>query len=103
MRVVPAVPFTDPENYYHVARGIAEDLPGAFWANQFENTANRRAHESTTGPEIWEQCGGRIDAFVAAAGTGGTIAGVSDALKMKTGVIFSPCCAIQWARRCIGT
>lgn len=83
VRVVPAVPFTNPENYYHVARRIAEELPGAFWANQFENTANRRAHESTTGPEIWEQCGGRIDAFVAAAGTGGTIAGIAEALKTR--------------------
>lgn len=92
VRVIPAVPFTDPENYYHVARRIAEDLPGAFWANQFENTANRRAHESTTGPEIWEQCGGRIDAFVAAAGTGGTIAGVADALKTRRPDLLTVLC-----------
>ena len=83
VRVVPAVPFTNPANYYHVARRIAEELPGAFWANQFENTANRRAHALTTGPEIWEQCDGRVEAFVAAAGTGGTIAGVADALKAR--------------------
>jgi cysteine synthase len=92
VRVVPAVPFTNPENYYHVARRIAEELPGAFWANQFENTANRRAHESTTGPEIWEHCGGRIDAFVAAAGTGGTIAGVAEALKTRRKEILTVLC-----------
>jgi cysteine synthase A len=83
VRVVPAVPFTNLENYYHVARRIAEETPGAFWANQFENIANRRAHEAATGPEIWEQSCGQIDAFVAAAGTGGTIAGVASALKMR--------------------
>jgi cysteine synthase len=92
VRVVPAVPFANPENYYHVARRIAEALPAAFWANQFENTANRHAHETTTGPEIWEQCGGRIDAFVAAAGTGGTIAGVAGALKARRGDILTVLC-----------
>jgi cysteine synthase len=83
VRVIPAVAFTNPENYYHVARRIAEATPGAFWANQFENTANRRAHELTTGPEIWEQTDGHVDAFVAAAGTGGTVAGTSIALKAR--------------------
>jgi len=92
VRVVPAVAFTNPENYYHVARRIAEKTPGAFWANQFENTANRRAHEATTGPEIWEQTGGRIDAFVAAAGTGGTVAGVASALKVRRGDILTVLC-----------
>jgi cysteine synthase len=92
VRVVPAVPFTNPENYYHVARKIAEELPGAFWANQFENAANRRAHESTTGPEIWEQCDGRVDAFVAAAGTGGTIAGVAAALKTQKDDVLTVLC-----------
>jgi cysteine synthase len=92
VRVVPAVAFTNPENYYHVARRIAQELPGAFWANQFENIANRRAHEVTTGPEIWEQCGGRIDAFVAAAGTGGTIAGVAGALKTQRNDILTVLC-----------
>ncbi len=92
VRVVPAVAFTNPENYYHVARRIAEELPGAFWANQFENTANRRAHEATTGPEIWQQCDGRIDAFVAAAGTGGTIAGVAAALKARNGEVLTVLC-----------
>jgi cysteine synthase len=92
VRVVPAVPFTNPENYYHVGRRIAEELPGAFWANQFENIANRRAHEETTGPEIWQQCEGRIDAFVAAAGTGGTIAGVAVALKTRRNDISTVLC-----------
>jgi len=81
LRVVEAAPYTNPANYYHEARRIAEATPGAVWANQFENTANRDAHERTTGPEIIAQTGGAIDAFVAAAGTGGTIAGVGRALK----------------------
>ena len=81
LHVVPAVPFADPANYYHRARAIAEETPGAVWANQFENTANRDAHERTTGPEIVAQTGGALDAFVAAAGTGGTIAGCGRALK----------------------
>jgi cysteine synthase len=92
VRVVPAVAFTHPENYYHVARRLAEETPGAFWANQFENTANRQAHEATTGPEIWEQTGGRIDAFVAAAGTGGTIAGIASALKARRANILTVLC-----------
>ena len=62
---------------------MAGERPGAFWANQFENLANFRAHYATTGPELWEQTQGRLDAFIAAAGTGGTIAGVSRYLKEK--------------------
>jgi cysteine synthase A len=81
LRVVPAVAFTNDANYYHEARRVAESLPGAVWANQFENTANREAHERTTGPEIIAQTSGRVDAFVAAAGTGGTLAGTGRALK----------------------
>ncbi|MGB8267674.1 MAG: cysteine synthase A [Candidatus Velthaea sp.] len=81
LHVVEAVPYTNDANYYHVARRLAESQAGAVWANQFENTANRDAHERTTGSEIIEQTGGRVDAFVAAAGTGGTIAGVGRALK----------------------
>jgi cysteine synthase len=92
VRVVPAVAFTNPENYYHVACRIAQETPGALWANQFENIANRRAHEATTGPEIWEQSAGRIDAFVAAAGTGGTIAGVASALKARREEILTVLC-----------
>ena len=81
LRVVEAAPYTNDANYYHEARRIAASIPGAVWANQFENTANRDAHEASTGPEILEQTGGRLDAFVTAAGTGGTIAGVGRALK----------------------
>jgi cysteine synthase A len=81
LHVVAAAPFTNDANYYHAARRMAESIPGAVWANQFENTANRDAHERTTGPEIVAQTGGRLDAFVAAAGTGGTIAGTGRALK----------------------
>jgi cysteine synthase len=92
VRLVPAVPFTNPDNYYHVARRIAEATPGAFWADQFENPANRRAHEASTGPEIWEQTGGTIDAFVAAAGTGGTVAGVSLALKARKSDVLTVLC-----------
>ncbi len=81
LRVVEAAPYTNDANYYHQARRVAESIPGAVWANQFENTANRDAHERTTGPEIIAQTGGALAAFVAAAGTGGTIAGVGRALK----------------------
>jgi cysteine synthase A len=81
LRVVEAVPYTNEANYYHEARRVAESIPGAVWANQFENTANRDAHERTTGPEIIAQTDGTLSAFVAAAGTGGTIAGVGRALK----------------------
>jgi cysteine synthase A len=81
LRVIPAAPYTNDANYYHEARRIAESIPGAVWANQFENTVNRDTHERTTGPEIIAQMGGKLDAFVAAAGTGGTIAGTGRALK----------------------
>jgi len=83
VRAVPAVPYRDPGNYQRVAGRLAEELDGAIWANQFDNLANRQIHERTTGPEIWEQTGGRIDAFVAATGTGGTLAGVGRALKAQ--------------------
>lgn len=92
VRVVPSVPFTNENNYYHVARRIAEETPNSLWANQFENTANRGYHEKTTGPEIWEQTGGTIDAFVAAAGTGGTVAGVSSALKARSERVITVLC-----------
>jgi cysteine synthase len=80
---VKAVPYSDPNHYQKVARRLAEELPGAVWANQFDNTANRDVHERTTGPEIWEQTDGRIDAFVASTGTGGTLGGISRFLKRK--------------------
>jgi cysteine synthase A len=83
VRRVKAVPYSDPNHYQKVAGRLADELPNAIWGNQFDNTANRRAHVETTGPEIWEQTGGRIDAFVAASGTGGTIAGVSEYLKSR--------------------
>jgi len=81
VRQVPTVPYKDPMNYQKQAGRFAESLPGAVWANQFDNTANRRAHEAGTGPEIWRQTDGTVDAFVAATGTGGTLAGVSRYLK----------------------
>jgi cysteine synthase A len=83
VRRVKAVPYSDPNHYQKVAGRLADELPNAIWGNQFDNTANRRAHVETTGPEIWEQTGGRIDAFVSASGTGGTIAGVSEYLKSR--------------------
>jgi cysteine synthase A len=81
VRTVPAVPYADPNNYVKLSGRLAEEIPGAVWANQFDNLANRRAHYATTGPEIWEQCEGRLDAWVASTGTGGTYAGVALFLK----------------------
>lgn len=78
---VPAVAFTDPNNYNHQARRHAESLKNAVWTNQFDNTANRQAHIETTGPEIWAQTDGKIDAFTCATGTGGSLAGTSRYLK----------------------
>jgi cysteine synthase A len=80
---VPVVPYSNPNQYQRVAQRLAAVLADAVWSNQFDNTANRDAHERTTGPEIWEQTGGRLDAFVAAAGTGGTLAGVARFLKSR--------------------
>ncbi|MDO9500217.1 cysteine synthase A [Falsiroseomonas sp.] len=82
LRAIPAKPFSDPGNYVHVSKRLAEEL-GAVWANQFDNLANAQAHEETTGPEIWNQTGGRVDAFTCACGTGGTLAGVARALKAR--------------------
>ncbi len=87
LRLVPAKPYRDQGNYVHVSRRLAEELAAktgnAVWANQFDNLANREGHRMTTGPEIWEQTGGRVDAFTCACGTGGTLAGVSMALKER--------------------
>jgi len=80
---VPTVPYSNPNQYQKVAQRLAASLPNAIWSNQFDNTANREAHVQTTGPEIWNQTNGRIDAFVAATGTGGTFAGVSEYLKSR--------------------
>ena len=62
------MPYSNPNHYQKVARRLAEETPGAIWANQFDNTANRDAHVETTGPEIWQQTDGKVDAFVAATG-----------------------------------
>jgi|BEDMetMinimDraft_2_1075160.scaffolds.fasta_scaffold08483_2 cysteine synthase A len=82
LRLVPAKPYRDPGNYVHVSRRLAEEI-GGFWANQFDNLANREGHRRTTGVEIWEDTEGRIDAFTCACGTGGTLAGVALALKER--------------------
>jgi cysteine synthase A len=83
VRPVPAVPYSDPNNYVKLSGRIAQEMENAIWANQFDNLANRQAHYETTGPEIWAQTEGKIDAWVAATGTGGTYAGVSLFLKEK--------------------
>ena len=88
VRPVPAVPYSDENNYVKVSGRLAEELAekepsGAIWANQFDNTANRQAHIEGTGPEIWSQTGGKIDGFVSAVGTGGTLTGVGMALKER--------------------
>ena len=82
LRLVPAKPYRDPGNYVHVSRRIAEET-GAVWANQFDNLANREGHRVSTGPEIWDQTGGKIDAFTCSCGTGGTLAGTAMALKER--------------------
>lgn len=85
---VDAAPFTDERNYIHHSRGLAEQLAAStggnvLWANQFDNTANRDAHVATTGPEIWADTDGRVDGFTCAVGSGGTLAGVTLALKAR--------------------
>lgn len=95
VRLVPAVPYKDPNHYAHQARAHAEalnaqDAGNAWFANQFDNTANRDYHEATTGVEIWQDTQGSVDGFVCAAGTGGTLAGVGRALKArKPGVLIA--------------
>ncbi len=84
VHTVPAKPYRDPNNYQKVAGRMAEEMDNAVWANQFDNTANRQGHYETTGPEIWNQTDGRLDAFVAATGTGGTLAGVARYLKEQS-------------------
>ena len=88
LKEVPAVPYKDPNNYVHVSGRLAEELNqsepnGAIWARQFDNQANRRGHYETTGPEIWQQTDGKVDGFICAVGTGGTLAGVAMALKER--------------------
>ncbi len=81
VKLVPAVPYRDPNNYVKVSARLAQEMDNAIWANQFDNLANRQAHYTTTGPEIWRQTDGKIHAWVAAIGTGGTFAGVTLYLK----------------------
>ena len=88
LRLVPAKPYKDDNNYIKVASRLADELRplnnnGVIWANQFDNTANAKGHYEGTGQEIWEQTGGKVDGFVCSSGTGGTISGVSNALKEK--------------------
>lgn len=88
LRLVPAVPYKDPNNYVKYSGRLAEEIDaneasGAIWANQFDNVANRQAHIDGTGPEIWKQTDGRIDGFTCAVGTGGTLAGIAMALKER--------------------
>ncbi len=83
---VDAVPYADPNHYVRTSQRLAAER-GAFWANQFDNTANRAAHERTTGPEIWRQTDGKLHGFVCAVGSGGTLAGVSAALKARNPAI----------------
>ena len=88
VKLIPAVPYRNPAHFVHTSGRLAEELDeteehGAFWANQFENLDNRRFHECTTGPEIWEQTDGGVDGFVCAVGTGGTLGGVARALKAR--------------------
>ena len=86
LKTVTAVPYKNPDNYVHQARRLAESLSsehGVFYANQWDNTSNREGHMRSTAPEIWQQLDGRIDGFICAVGTGGTLAGVSAWLKQK--------------------
>jgi cysteine synthase A len=82
LREVPAVPYKDKNNYVHVSERLAQEL-NAFWANQWDNTANRDGHFRSTGPEIWEQTQGKVDGFTCSIGTGGTLSGISSFLKSK--------------------
>src|ERR1700693_4768692 len=83
VRPVPPKPYADPDNYQKIAGRLAEATPNAIWANQFDNVVNRQAHYETTGPEIWRDTAGKVDAFVSAVGTGGTRAGTGRYLKER--------------------
>jgi len=99
LRLVPAVPYANPNNYVRYSGRLAEEIAagepqGAIWANQFDNLANRRGHYETTGPEIWQQTGGKVDGFTCSVGTGGTLSGVGVALKErnpKVQIFLSDC------------
>src|SRR5438128_10651977 len=90
VKAVPEKPYRDPENYNHIARRLAEER-GWFWANQFDNTSNRDDHYGSTGPEIWKQTKGEVSAFVAAVGTGGTLAGAALYLKKQNPKVAAVC------------
>src|SRR5256714_5702178 len=81
VRPVPPKPYKDDDNYQKIAGRLAASMPNAIWAQQFDNVVNRQAHYETTGPEIWRDTGGRVDAFVSSVGTGGTLAGAARFLK----------------------
>jgi cysteine synthase A len=83
VRPVPPKPYVDPDNYQKIAGRLAAEMPNAIWANQFDNVVNRQAHYETTGPEIWRDTEGRVDAFVCSVGTGGSLAGVARYLKER--------------------
>lgn len=87
VRTVPAVPYKDPNNYVRLSGRLAQEMENSIWANQFDNLANRRSHYETTAPEIWEQTEGKVDVWVTATGTGGTLAGVAMYLKEKNPAI----------------
>jgi cysteine synthase len=91
VRPIPPAPYSNPGNYNHVAKRVAEETEHAFWANQFDNTANTDYHFATTGPEIWKQTNGQVNAFVTAIGTGGTLAGVSSYLKSQSDRVQTVC------------
>lgn len=91
VRPVPPAPYSNPENYNHIAKRVAEETENAFWANQFDNTANTEFHAATTGPEIWTQTQGKVTSFVTAVGTGGTLAGVSSYLKSQSDSVNTVC------------
>jgi cysteine synthase A len=91
VRTVPEKPYSDPNNYIHVSERVAAETPNGFWANQFDNLANRRIHYRTTGPEIWEQTNGEADGFVASIGTGGTLAGTGLFLKEQNAKVQVVC------------
>ncbi len=86
--LVPAAPYSNPCHYIHTSRRLAQDTPGAVWANQFDNVANRMAHIKTTAPEIWTQTGGKVSGFTCAVGTGGTLAGVALGLRAENPAII---------------
>ncbi len=91
VRPVPPAPYSNPDNYNHIAKRTAEGIENAFWANQFDNTSNADFHSSTTGPEIWDQTAGKVTTFVTAIGTGGTLAGVSRYLKSQNRSLNTVC------------